>query len=65
MLAARLSLLLRRERPPASKKMHMKGKVARVKNRRPLVSIKNRVGMVKTTWIAPYPKEAYRASSWL
>ena len=33
-----------------------------VRVRRPLVSIRNRVGMVETTWIAPYPREAYRAS---
>ena len=40
-------------KPAASKKIAMIGKVIRVKVRRPLVSIKNRVGMVKTTWTAP------------
>lgn len=29
---------------------------------RPLVSMRNSVGIVATTWIAPYPREAYRAS---
>lgn len=33
----------------------------RVKVRRPLVSIRNKVGMVKTTWTAPYPRDAYNA----
>lgn len=27
----------------------------------PFVSIKNNVGIVDTTWIAPYPSDAYKA----
>lgn len=39
----------RSERPAASKVMHMMGKVISVRVLRPLVSIKKRVGIVKTT----------------
>lgn len=34
---------------------------AKVRVRRPLVSIKKSVGIVKTTCIAPYPRDAYNA----
>ena len=44
---------IRVAKPAANKKTAMMGKVMRVKVRRPLVSIKNKVGMVKTTWTAP------------
>ena len=44
---------IRVAKPAANKKTAMMGKVIRVKVRRPLVSIKNKVGMVKTTWTAP------------
>lgn len=40
-------------KPAANKKIAMMGNVIRVRVRRPLVSIKNNVGMVKTTWTAP------------
>lgn len=59
--SAGLPVVLRQERPAASRKMHMRGKVIRVNVLRPLVSMRNKVGIVKTTWIAPYPREAYRA----
>jgi hypothetical protein len=37
------------DRPAARRKIHMKGKVAKVRVRRPLVSIIKSVGMVATT----------------
>ena len=52
---------VRSEKAAANKKIAIRGKVIRVNVRRPLVSIKNSVGMVKTTWTAPYPKDANKA----
>lgn len=40
----------------------MRGHTIIVRVLRPLVSIRKRVGMVATTWTAPYPRDAYNAS---
>jgi len=44
---------VRSEKAAASRKMAIRGKVMSVNVRRPLVSIRKSVGMVKTTWTAP------------
>ena len=49
------------DKPAARRKIHMPGKVSNVSVRLPFVSIRNRVGIVKTTWTAPYPRDAYKA----